>query len=98
MKAVKIRYRTGTRGLTYLRVSSKGQVETEFDAEGMSLPAQRRKCEERARAKRLVIADELVDPGISATSIDKRKRYRARPAFIQRMICDCTLVLAMQSR
>lgn len=39
---------TRKRAVTYLRVSSLGQVNTDYDTEGISLPAQRRAVERRA--------------------------------------------------
>lgn len=35
----------GTRVVLYLRVSSNSQVETDYDPEGLSVPAQRSICE-----------------------------------------------------
>ncbi|WP_255783544.1 recombinase family protein [Mycobacteroides abscessus] len=87
-----IKYRTGNNGMSYLRVSSKGQVETEYDSEGMSLPAQRRKLSERARAKELVIVDELIDAGITATNIEDRKSYQG---LIERLKADESLAFVM---
>lgn len=87
-----VKYRTGNQGLSYLRVSSRGQVETEYDAEGMSLPAQRRKCAERAREKKLVLADELIDPGITATNIEDRKSYQQ---LIERLKTDEAISFVM---
>ena len=40
---------TGTDSVRYLRVSSPGQVETEYNPEGISLPAQREACMNRER-------------------------------------------------
>ncbi|ROZ61540.1 hypothetical protein EDL96_13130 [Kocuria soli] len=38
----------GSRAVIYLRVSSKGQVNTDYDPEGISIPAQRTSCERKA--------------------------------------------------
>lgn len=70
-------FREGGKGVRYLRVSSSGQVETEFDNEGLSIPAQRRKCIERERQQGLEVVEEFIDPGLSATSTEKRKHYQA---------------------
>ncbi|WP_168915047.1 hypothetical protein [Microcella flavibacter] len=35
----------GSRAVVYLRVSSKGQVNTDYDPEGISIPAQRQSCQ-----------------------------------------------------
>jgi len=77
MAQKKTAWRTGNTGISYLRVSTPGQVDTEFGSEGLSLPAQRRKCAERAAEMNRVIVDEYVEPGVTATSIDKRKSYKA---------------------
>ena len=92
MTTSKVKSRTGTSGLLYLRVSSKGQVETEVDPEGMSLPAQRRKCQAKAQENRLSIVDELVDSGITATSIDQRASYQA---LIERVRTDESISFVM---
>ena len=84
----KIKWRSGTSGITYLRVSSRGQVETELDPEGMSLPAQRRKCLDKARQHGLVLVDELIDAGISATAIDQRPSYQE---LIERVRTDSSI-------
>jgi site-specific DNA recombinase len=88
----RIQWRTGNSGVLYLRVSSRGQVDTELDPEGMSLPAQRRKCQERAREKGLSVIDELVDAGITATSIDQRKSYQQ---LIERVRADASISFVM---
>ena len=69
-------YRPGNRGLAYLRVSTRRQLKTEFRKEGISIPTQRNKCDERAAEMDRVIVGELIDPGYSATTIDKRKSYK----------------------
>ena len=85
-------WRTGNHGLVYLRVSDQGQVTTEFDPEGMSLPAQRRKCVERAKDTKRVLVDELIDAGISATSIDQRESYKA---LLERVRTDPSVAFVM---
>lgn len=74
------------RAVLYLRVSSASQVKTDYDPEGLSIPAQRRSCEEKAKRLGLEIVGEYVEPGRSATSMDKRvefqsmlERIRTRP-------------------
>jgi site-specific DNA recombinase len=88
----KITYRSGDLGLTYLRVSSRGQVETEYDPEGMSLPAQRRKCAERVKESGVQIVDELIDSGLTATTIDQRESYRN---LIERVQADRSISYVM---
>lgn len=64
------------RTVLYLRVSSAGQVNTDYDPEGISIPAQRRRCVEKARELGLEIVDEYVEPGKSATVISKRPIFQ----------------------
>ncbi len=75
-KRKRFTFRSGIKGVKYLRVSSPGQMQTEYDGEGMSLPAQRRKCEEKAARDGLELVAEFLDPGVTATSTEKRKRYQ----------------------
>lgn len=65
----------GTRVALYLRVSSKSQVETDYDPEGLSVPAQRSICESKAAREGLTIVDEYVELGKSGTNV------QGRPAF-----------------
>ncbi len=92
MGGIKAKKRSGNTGLTYLRVSSKGQVETELDPEGMSLPAQRRKCADKARESGLTVVDELVDSGVTATTIDQRGSYQQ---LIERVRTDESISFVM---
>jgi DNA invertase Pin-like site-specific DNA recombinase len=63
-------------GVCYLRVSSKGQVNTDYDPEGISLPAQREACHTRARELGTAIIEEFIDPGVTAKSIEHRTAFR----------------------
>lgn len=67
--------RTG-RAVIYLRVSSKSQVDTDYDPEGLSIPAQRQVCHQKAATLGLEIIDEYVEPGRSATSVQNRPEYQ----------------------
>src|SRR3954452_23094004 len=60
----------------YLRVSSTGQVKTDYDPEGISIPAQREVCQRKARALGLEVVGEYVEPGRSGTSMDKRIAFQ----------------------
>ncbi|MGH3566362.1 MAG: recombinase family protein [Pseudonocardia sp.] len=75
----------GTRSdaVGYRRVSSLGQVETDFDPEGISLPAQREAIDERARELGATLVEEFTDPGKSAKSIDKRSAFREMIAYLR---------------
>jgi site-specific DNA recombinase len=59
--------------LTYLRVSSKAQVNKDIDDEGYSLPAQRTACERKATSLGATVDAEFVEKGESGTSIKGRK-------------------------
>lgn len=65
------------RAVLYLRVSSKSQVDTDYDPEGLSIPAQRAICQRKADALGLTIVDEYVEPGRSATTVQNRPEYQA---------------------
>ena len=69
--------RPGARAVIYLRVSSRGQVDTDYDPEGNSIPAQRKACLDLARRLGLTVVDEYVDPGKSGRSIDGRPAFRS---------------------
>ena len=67
----------------YLRVSSKKQMDTDadYDPEGNSIPTQRRVTQAKADDMGVTAVAEYVEPGRSATNIDKR------PVF-QQMLAD----------
>ncbi len=54
------------RAFPYLRVSSEGQVRTDYDSDGLSIKAQREAAEDKARGLGAEIVDEFSDPGKSA--------------------------------
>ena len=74
--------RTG-RAVLYLRVSTPSQVQTDYDPEGLSIPAQRRACQRKAEQLGLAVVDEYVEPGRTATSMDKRPAFQAMLARIK---------------
>lgn len=61
----------------YLRVSTVGQVQTDYDPEGISIPAQRQACKRKAEQMGVNVLDEYVEPGRSATTIDRRPVFQA---------------------
>ncbi len=65
------------RAVSYLRVSSTGQADKDYDPEGFSLPAQRRGCESKAAALDATIVDEFLERGESAKSTSRRSALRA---------------------
>ncbi len=66
----------GTRTVLYLRVSSKSQVETDYDPEGLSVPAQRAICQNKADRDGLNVVDEYVELGRSGTNVQGRPAYQ----------------------
>jgi site-specific DNA recombinase len=75
--------RRAKRALLYLRVSTQGQVNTDYNPEGISIPAQREACERKARELGAAIVDEYVEPGRTATSIEKRPVFQEMVARIK---------------
>jgi site-specific DNA recombinase len=59
------------RAVIYLRVSTAGQVKTDRDAEGFSIPAQREGCLRKAESLGAMVLDEYVDAGESARTADR---------------------------
>jgi site-specific DNA recombinase len=65
-------------GVSYLRVSSKRQLDTaaDIDPDGNSINTQREYTQTKARAMKVMVEREFVEPGISAQTIEKRKVFR----------------------
>ncbi|MFZ0664666.1 MAG: recombinase family protein, partial [Acidimicrobiales bacterium] len=61
----------GLRAVIYLRVSTAGQVNTNRDGEGFSIPAQREACMRRIEDLGAVFVEEYIDAGESARSADR---------------------------
>src|SRR4051812_6247239 len=59
------------RAVSYLRVSTSRQADTDFDAEGYSIPAQREACHRKAEDLGAIVVDEYKDRGESARSADR---------------------------
>jgi site-specific DNA recombinase len=64
------------RAVIYLRVSSAGQVNTDYDPEGLSIPAQREACKRYAERHGAVVVREYVEPGVSGGSLLKRAAFQ----------------------
>jgi len=71
------------RALLYLRVSTPSQVNTDYNPEGISIPAQREACERKARELGATIAAEYIEPGRTATSIEKRPVFQEMLARVK---------------
>lgn len=65
-------------GITYLRVSSKRQMDTDADVDpdGNSINTQREYCGDKAKRVKVVLAKEFIEPGTSAQTIEKRPVFR----------------------
>lgn len=74
----------GKRAVIYLRVSTKSQVATDYDPEGISLPAQRKACYRKAEQLGLTIIDEYVEPGQSAREMTRRISFQQMLERIRR--------------
>ncbi|MGA8744877.1 MAG: recombinase family protein, partial [Solirubrobacterales bacterium] len=79
------------RAFAYLRVSSEGQVRTDYSDDGLSIDAQREGAEEKSALLEAEIVREFSDPGRSAfvdlhkrtgflTMLDELKRLNEHPA------------------
>ncbi len=71
------------RAVIYLRVSTPSQVKTDYNPEGISLPAQRDACQIKCAQLGAEIAREFIEPGRTATSIDKRVVFQEMMAWIK---------------
>jgi site-specific DNA recombinase len=54
------------RAVLYLRVSSRGQLETDYDDDGLSIAAQRERCKQKAAEYGAVVVDEYIERAESA--------------------------------
>jgi site-specific DNA recombinase len=54
------------RAVLYLRVSSRGQLETDYDDDGLSIAAQRERCAQKATEYGAVVVDEYIERAESA--------------------------------
>jgi DNA invertase Pin-like site-specific DNA recombinase len=88
------------RSIRYLRVSSKKQMDTDFevDPEGNSIDTQRKVCSSKEREMELVNVGEYVEPGNSAQTIDKRPVFREMIQRIQRERDVDYVIIYMMSR
>jgi site-specific DNA recombinase len=73
------------RAAILLRVSSRGQVETDYDPEGLSLPSQRQRCTHKAGTLDADVVREYIEPGVSGGSMVKRKAFKKLLADIREL-------------
>jgi DNA invertase Pin-like site-specific DNA recombinase len=64
-------------------VSSTGQLDTDYNPEGISLPAQRKACVARERELNSPNVEEFIDPGRSAKTIDQRPDFQDMLAYLK---------------
>ncbi len=94
-EAVKVR---GGKAVLYLRVSDPKQVNTDYDPEGNSIPAQRKACTQLAGELGLTVVEEYVEPGRSAKSIDRRPKFLAMMRRVKERGDVDAIVIYMRSR
>src|ERR1700756_5664952 len=71
------------RAVLYLRVSTPGQVHTDYNPEGISIPAQREAGTHKADALDPDVVKEFIEPGRTATTIDKRPVFQEMMAWLK---------------
>src|SRR5579859_7998545 len=88
------------RSIRYLRVSSKKQMDTDFDVdpEGNSIDTQRKVTSAKEHELGLLNVGEYVEPGNSAQTIDKRPVFREMIQRIQRERDVDYVIVYMMSR
>jgi site-specific DNA recombinase len=73
------------RAVLLLRVSSSGQVKTDYDPEGMSIPTQRKGGTHKAESLNADVVREYIEPGVSGGSMTKRKAFQKLLADIREL-------------
>ena len=76
----------------YLRVSTPSQVKTDYNPEGISLPAQREACELKCAGLGAEVIKEFVEPGRTATDIEHRPVFREMVAWLKQHDVDYIVV------
>jgi site-specific DNA recombinase len=71
------------RFVLYLRVSTPFQVNTDYDPEGISIPAQREAGLRKGAALEADLVREFIEPGRSGTSVDNRPAFQEMLAWIK---------------
>jgi site-specific DNA recombinase len=64
------------RAVLYLRVSSRGQVETDYDDDGLSIAGQRARCAEEAAKYDAIVVDEYIERAETAKTDDRPELQR----------------------
>ncbi len=80
------------RAVIYLRVSSAGQMNTDVDRDGFSLPAQRAACARKAGTLGAVVIEEFVERGESGKSTLRRTALTAMLERVDKGDVDFVIV------
>lgn len=74
-----------TKAVLYLRVSSKKQMDTaiDIDPDGNSIATQREVSTRKANNLGATVVHEFVEPGVSASTIEKRQAFQEMLAFLR---------------
>ncbi len=86
------------RAILYLRVSSRGQVDTDYDPEGNSIPAQRKACLRKAEELGMEVVGEYVELGRSAMTVDGRPKFQEMMARVRNSKDVDAIVVYARSR
>jgi site-specific DNA recombinase len=80
------------RAVLYLRVSTEEQADTDYNAEGYSLPAQREACQRLADQLDAIVVGEYVDRGESAKSAKRPELQRMLTRLREQSDIDYVIV------
>jgi site-specific DNA recombinase len=78
-------FETTPKAVLYLRVSSKRQMDTavDIDPDGNSIATQREVSTRKANNLTATVVREFVEPGVSASTIEKRQAFQDMLAFLR---------------
>jgi len=80
------------RAILYLRVSSRGQLETDFDDDGLSIAAQRARCTDEAEKLGAVVVDEYIERAESAKTTGRPELQKMLKRVQQHRDVDYVIV------
>jgi site-specific DNA recombinase len=69
------------RAVLYLPVSSRGQLDTDYGEDGLSIAGEREKCTRKAADLGATIVDEYVERAESAKTDGRQRGVRCSPEF-----------------
>ncbi len=85
------------KAVIYLRVSTQSQVKTDYDPEGLSIPAQREACCRKAKSLGATVVEEFKDEGVSGGSLVKRDDFKKMVEYIdQKRDIDFAIVWSVK--